>query len=419
MEAVAITGRGALSPLGVGVSRTVIGVLCNEIAIRPAPWRQGDGRAGLWWGTVPGFEPKEWVDGDVLRGTDLFAQFAVAAAQQAVDEAGLVKPDRRRTAVVHGTSMGGMATLLRAQHALDSAGPEAIDRKAIIKFWPNMAAAQIAMRWQLHGPLLTLAGACAASVDAIGTAARLIADGRADTAITGATEGGFAVPDAEADDGFVPANFHSQARYGLETTEQDRLRAVLPFDRCRSGIATGDGSAMVVLENAALARARGATVFGEVVGYASLSDGHHPSSPHPSGRWEAETMRAALDDAEIGPRDVGAVVAHAAGTQKGDAAEIRAINQVFWGRCDPLPVTSVKGHLGHTGAASGAMSLLMALHALTDGVLPNVAGTDDVDPEADFEVVVGTPRALDAEFVQVNAFGLGGQNASMVIRRAR
>jgi 3-oxoacyl-[acyl-carrier-protein] synthase II len=274
------------------------GVLSNEITIRPAPWRQRAGGHGLWWMTVPGFQPKEWVDGDVLRGTDLFTQFAIACAQQALDEAHLTAPHPRRTAVVHGTSMGAMPTLLRAQHAFDSVGAHAIDRKTIIKFWPNMAAAQIAMRWGLHGPLTTLSSACAASIDAIGTAARLIADGRADVAIAGGTEGGFSVPDAEDD--FVPANFLCQAIYGLETPERDRLRAVLPFDRSRSGIATGDGSAMVVIESAEHAAARGADVLAEIVRNLGGRDdarrthgclsrvpgrrrGHRPCDRHPEG----------------------------------------------------------------------------------------------------------------------------------------
>lgn len=412
-----ITGRGAISPLGVGVAETLFGLLANVIAVAPAPWRRrGYEKFGQWWLTVPGFHPKDWVDGDVLRGTDLFAQFAIAAAQQAVDEAGLTFLPIRRTAVVHGTSMGGMPTLLRAQHALDTAGPQAIDRKAVIKFWPNMAAGQIAMRWNLHGPLVTLSSACAASIDAIGTAARMIADGRADVAIAGGTEGGFALP-AEDDNGFSPANFHCFALSGLESTEGDPLRAVLPFDRNRSGIAVGDGSAMFVLESAAHARSRGAKVLGEIAGYASLADGHHPSSPEPTGRWEAEVMREALSDATLRPGDVDAVVAHAAGTRKGDAAEIRAINQVYRRRTEALPVTSLKGHIGHTGAASGAMSVLGALHALTNGVLPNVASTREVDPEVDFDVVTGRPITIDAKVINVNAFGLGGQNASLVIRR--
>ena len=410
-----ITGRGVLSPLGIGVARTVFGLLVNEVAIRPAPWRDGSGKLGRWWLTVPGFQPGDWVDGKVLRGTDLFAQLAIAAAQQAVDESGLTSLPVRRTAVVHGTSMGGMSTLLRAQHALDSAGPEAIDRKSVIKFWPNIAAAQIAMRWNLHGPQVTLCSACAASIDSIGTAARMIADGRADVAIAGGTEGGFELP---ADgSGFVPANFPCFAALGLESTESDQLRAVLPFDRNRSGIAIADGSAMFVLKSAAHARNRGATVFAEIAGYASLADGHHPSAPEPSGSWEAETMCDALGDAGLEPPDVDAIVAHAAGTQKGDAAEIRAINYAYRHRRNTVLVTSLKGHLGHTGAASGAISVLGGLCALTDGVLPNVVGTRDVDPEVGFDVVLDKPRAVDASVVQVNAFGLGGQNASLVIKR--
>ncbi len=418
-DGVVITGRGSVSPLGTDVPSLIIGLLHNQVAVGPAPWADGDSGQRAWWTVVRGFRPSDWMSPQVESGTDLFAQFALAAAEQAVLEAGLATLDPRRTAVVHGTSMGGMRALLKAQHQLERSGPDAIDRKTVIQIWPNMAAAQIAMRFGLHGPQLTVCTACASSIDAIGTAARMIADGRADVAIAGGTEGGFPLASGEADGDFVPANFYCQARFGMESPAADPLRASLPFDRARSGIVTGEGSAIVVLERASLARARGAAILAEVLGYGSLADAYHPSSPEPTGRWEAQAMTDAIDDAGLRPEQVDVLVAHATATPKGDTAEIRAINQVHGGRPRPLLATSLKGHLGHTGASSGAMGVLAGITALTEGVLANTAGTTDVDPEVEFEVVTGTPAPVDAMVAQVNAFGFGGQDSSLVLGRGK
>lgn len=413
MTRVVITGMGVVSPLGEGVDPFRAGLRSNTVAIRPAPWA-GNGTFA-WWAAVEGFDPLAWMDEKVAAGTDLFAQFALAAAEQAVRDAGLAALDPERTAVVHGTSMGGMRALLKAQHQLETEGPAAIDRKTLIQMWPNMAASQVAMRYGLHGPQLTLCTACASSVDALGTAARLLAAGQVDVAIAGGTEGGMPLASGAADGDFVPATFHGQALYGMTSGERDPRRASLPFDTARSGIVNGEGSAFLILEREPHARARGATPLAELAGYASLADGHHPSSPEPNGRWEAAAMRQALADAGTAPAEVDALIAHATATPKGDTAEIRAVNAVFDGA--PLPVLSLKGHIGHTGAASGAMGAIAAITAMHEGWLPNVAGTTDVDPEVEFQVIVGEPLALDADVVQVNAFGFGGQDASMVLRR--
>jgi 3-oxoacyl-[acyl-carrier-protein] synthase II len=415
VDGVVITGTGAVSPLGTGVPRLTQGLLGNEVAVRPAPWAAPDSAA--WWTAVPDFRPLDWMSEQVEAGTDLFAQFALAAAEQAVRQAGLTEFDPRRTAVVHGTSMGGMRALAKGQYQLDMSGPDAIDRKTVIKIWPNMAAAQMAMRYGLHGPQITVCTACASSIDAIGTAARLIAEGRADVAIAGGTEGGFPLASGEPDGDFVPVNFYAQARFAMETGSTDRLRASLPFDVARSGIVTGEGSAMVVLERAAHARARSATPLAEVVGYASLADGFHPSSPDPTGQWEAAAMADAISDAGLTAGQIGALIAHGTATPKGDTAEIRAINAVHGGRPGPLPVTSLKGHLGHTGASAGAMGVIAGVTALTTGAFPNTAGTREVDPEADFLVVTKQPAEVDAAYLQVNAFGFGGQDSSLVLRQ--
>lgn len=414
---VAITGMGTVSPVGLGAAHFHRQLMADACGIRLAPWGERIGGGPAWWATIPDFAAGDWMDARIEDGTDLFAQYALAAAQQAVDQAGLGEIDGLRTGVVHGTSIGGARAVMKAQHLLDRDGPEAVPRKTEIQIYPNMAAAQIAMRFGLHGPSLTVTTACASSLDALGLAARMLAAGQADVIIAGGTEGGLTLAGGGADGDFIPATFYTSTLYGMVGPADDPRRAMLPFDAKRQGIVIGDGSAMLVLERGAHARARGAHIFGYLRGYGSLADAHHPSAPEPSGKWEARAMELALADAGRGAGEVGALIAHATGTPKGDTAEIRAINTVHGDRAVPLPAASIKGHVGHTGAASGAMALITGLLGMAEGRFLHTANTDEPDPEARFDVVTGAPRALDFDVLQVNSFGFGGQNASVVATR--
>jgi 3-oxoacyl-[acyl-carrier-protein] synthase II len=285
----------------------------------------------------------------------------------------------------------------------------------MLRVWSNMAAAQLCVRYGVHGPSLTVTTACASSLDAIGQAARMVASGQVDSALAGGAEGGWPSGRPGIED-FRPVTSVAGRILGMESPVADPARAVLPFDVDRSGIVFGEGAVFAVLESEASVRARGAEPLAWLRGYGSCSDSYHPSSPDPSGRWEARAMELALADAGAGPADVDAVVAHATGTPKGDTAELKALDLVF-GREDLL-VTSVKGHTGHTGASAGAVGVVTAVEALRTGVLSHTAGTTTVDPEAHVDVVVGAPRTADLDTVQVNAFGFGGQNASVVLSRA-
>ncbi len=412
----AITGLGAVSPIGLSADELCDGLRAGRIGIRPAPWADELG-GGLYGAVADGFDPNAWMDDRVVAGTDGFARFAVAACNQAVAHAGLGPDglDPVRTAVVHGTSMGGLFSVARAQWDYDRGGAAAIDPKTQIKIWPNMAAAQICMANGLHGPSITVTTACASSLDALGTAALHLRAGSADIALVGATEGGYTCDPGRSH--FRAAVNVAEESYGMSTGQHDPARAMLPFAADRVGIVSGEGSAFFVLETADHALARGATVLAWLEGYGSLADAHHPSSPEPDGRWEQLVMEQAQAAAGVGPGDIDAVVAHATGTPKGDTAEIRAINRVFTGN-DGLVVTGIKGHTGHTGASSGAMSIMAGIRAMESGRLVNVAGTTVLDPEIAFDVALGEPRPVAIDTFQVNSFGFGGQNASVVIGRA-
>lgn len=415
MRDVAITGLGVISSIGVSADDFHQQLMAGASGIKAAPWKSAIPGHRAWWGTIPGFVPSDWMDEKIEEGTDLFAQYALAAAQQAVKGAGISELDPLRTGVVHGTSMGGMRALMKAQHELDLRGPKAVPRKTEIQVYSNMAASQIAMRYGLHGHCITVTTACASSLDAIGTAAWLIESGKADVVISGGTDGGFSLAGGGVDGDFVPATFYTSSLYGMTAPAEDPRRAMLPFDVKRSGIVVGEGSAILVLERGDHARARGAKIYGYVRGYGNLADAFHPSAPEPSGKWEARAMDLALQDAGMAAGDVDALLAHATGTPKGDTAEIRAINTVHGRRKTPLPVAGIKAHVGHTGASSGAMAVVTGLLGMREDRFTCFANTDDPDPQAQFEVVIGQPKQMKFNTLQVNAFGFGGQNASLVV----
>jgi 3-oxoacyl-[acyl-carrier-protein] synthase II len=416
---IAVTGMGVVSPVGLSVDDFDAALLAGRLGIRPAPWATPEVPA-LFGRVDDAFVATDWMDERVVRGTDGFARFALAAVVQAVADAGLECDgalDPFRTGVVHGTSMGGLFSLGKAQWMFDHRGAEAVDPKTQIKIWCNMAAAQICMHFALHGPSTTITTACASSLDALGTAAMYLQADLADVMLVGATEGGYTC-DSPEEEGFVLATSAAEIAYGMSSGSADPTRAMLPFAADRAGIVSGEGSAFFVLETAEHAAARGARVHAWLTGYASLADAHHPSSPEPNGRWEARVMELAHKSAAVDPTEVDVVVAHATGTPKGDEAEIRALNHVFVDTGnDDVVVTGLKGHTGHTGASSGGMNLIAGVRAMHGGRVTNVAGTAVLDPEIRFDVALHEPRSVDLRVLQVNSFGFGGQNASIVVQR--
>jgi 3-oxoacyl-[acyl-carrier-protein] synthase II len=405
---IAITGRGIVSSIGLSPEVFHANLANNRPKISPPPFPYRPEFDGAWVSNIEDFDATDWMPAQVAGGTDRFQQYAVAAAVQAVRDAGFVEPpDPLRTATIMGTALAGVETIAGSQAGLSERGPEGIARKFHIQAWPNMAAAQIALRWQLHGPLLTIATACASSLDAIGIAARMIASGQADYAIAGG-----------ADASMTELRVLSGGRYGMFKGEADPTKACRPFDQDRTGVVLGEGAGVVFLERLETARARGAQIHGIVRGYASLSDGHHVSTPDPSGAWQAKTMELAIAEARRTPASIDAVMAHGTGTPAGDRSELRAINQVFGTSAQTLRVTSIKGHIGHSAGGAGAMSLIAGLDSMAAGALVPTAGTTTLDPEARFVVPIvrSAPGAIDA--MLVNAFGFGGQNAALVVTAA-
>jgi 3-oxoacyl-[acyl-carrier-protein] synthase II len=411
---VAVTGVGVVSALGVTPAELVDRLIADDLGIQETPWTADDPDQFEFWAPVENFVPPEWMTGK-LDGIDPFARHAGGAVTSALADAGLAELDPLRTAIVVGSAKTGTQTLERAQFDVDRLGREAAGPKLMIMVWPNMAAAQIAMQWQLHGPCLTLSTACASSLDAIGTGARMIASGQVDVALAGGTEGGLA--HGVGDDGFVPASAYSRYRYGMGAAVTSPRRACLPFDVDRAGMVMGEGSGMFVLESAEHALRRGARVHAWVQGWGTSSEAYHPSTPNPSGEWERLAMQLAAAEAGVRPRQIDVLAAHATGTPKGDIAEIAAINAFF---ADASPsVMSIKGTLGHPAGAAGALALVAAIEGMHRGLVVHTGGTTNPEPAIDFALVLGRPQVRDISWIQANAFGFGGQNASLVLSAER
>ena len=407
MKDVVVTGMGVVSSIGSTVDRYWESLTSGRIGIVKASAEDlGADRPGLWAPIDGGFGAEELLDDKVLAGTDRHTQMLMVAAENAREQAGLGELDPLRTALVTGTSMGGLNSVIDAQSAYEDGGAPAVPNKVQIKMWPNMGAAQLAYRWKLHGPQLTLCTACASSADAVGTAARLIESGIADVAVAGGS-----------DAHLKPVVLLSAGGLGAGSAEVDPARGLLPFDKGRSGMVVGEGAGALVLESRRHAQARGARILAAVRGYGSLADSYHPSSPDPSGEWQALTMSNALADAGLERSDIAGIVAHGTGTRIGDAAELRAINRYLGEHAEKVVVASTKGHIGHTSGASAVMSMIAAIESLRTRRFVHNAGTTDPEDEARFRIVTGGPVELGEGAVQVNAFGFGGQNASVLLTR--
>jgi 3-oxoacyl-[acyl-carrier-protein] synthase II len=240
---------------------------------------------------------------------------------------------------------------------------------------------------------MTLVQACATGVDVVGTAAQLVRSGLVDVAIAGGYEATNGFEHGLGED-FVPCMVAATVAYGMAPS-LDVEQPSRPFDKNRTGVVTGEAAAYVIVEAAEHAAARRHQPWARVEGYGSLADGYHPSSPDPTGQWEREVMQVALDDAGITPDDIDAVVAHGTATRKGDDSEIAALNDLFGEREVPIPTTSIKGHMGHPGAASGCLAVITAALAMRAGSLVHTAGTVDVEDSVRFEVVIDKPKPLE------------------------
>jgi 3-oxoacyl-[acyl-carrier-protein] synthase II len=384
---VAVTGIGVVAPAGIGKEAFWSGLLS------PAPngFRQIED-----WDPSPYFDnPKE------ARRSDRVSQFTLAAAAEALEQAGEISADPARRGTFVGTGVGGIGTLEEQIEVRLSKGERRVSPFLVPMMMANAPAATISMRYGWQGPCENTVTACAAGTHAIGNAARMVADGRCDVVMAGGAEAPF-TPTAVAGFGNMTA---------LSNSGDSR-----PFDANRDGFVMAEGAAILVLEAWELAEARGAMILGEVLGSASTADAHHITAPSPGGVGAVTCMQLAMDDAGITPDQVRHINAHGTSTDKNDAAEAEAVAKVF-GTDDSGPlVTSTKGITGHALGAAGALEAVAVLLAMQHGKVPPTAGLTERDPELpSINIVEGGPADWEPGPALSNSFGFGGHNGTLVL----
>lgn len=405
---VVVTGLGAVTPLGNTVAETWEGLKTGKNGIGPITRFDTEKFKAKLAAEVKGFDPKDYMEVNEVLRTDRYAQLAVAAAQQAVEESGVtgqVEPER--FAVLFGTGIGGISTFEAEHTKLLEKGPRRVSPLFVPMMIGNMAAGLIAIRHDCRGSALPAVTACASGSNAIGEAMRLIRHGYADAVITGGAEAAIC-PSAIA--GFV----NMQAL----STATDPEAASLPFDKRRGGFVIGEGAVALVLEEYDHARARGAKIYGEVCGYGSTSDAYHITAPHPDGRGGTQAMVNAMTEAGYSEADVVYVNAHGTGTPMNDAIETRVIKQALGETAARRAyVSSTKSMTGHMLGAAGAIEALACLLALEEGIVPPTIHLEEQDEVCDLNCVPGTAARAALTLALSNSLGFGGHNACLAFRK--
>jgi 3-oxoacyl-[acyl-carrier-protein] synthase II len=407
-----VTGLGAVTPIGNTAKAYWESLLAGVSGVGPITQFDSSGLDVHIAAEVKDFDPTIGMDRKMARRMSRFIHLAMAAATEAVGDAGidfaLYSPDQRdRVAVCVNTGGGGLDQVIEGTAVLATRGPGQVSPFAIPALSGSMAACQVSMKYGATGPVITQVAACASSVIAFIDGMRMIQTGEVDVALVGGSEGSI-VPIAVAALGNMGA---------LSRRNDDPTRASRPFDRDRDGFVFGEGGGIVVLESAEHAMARGAKILCEVIGGGMTADAFHISAPEPTGRGASAAMTKAMRNAGIAPDEVDYIVAHGTSTPLNDVTETRAIKSAFGAHAYKVAISSPKSMVGHLLGAAGVVSGLAAIGAIRDGFMPPTANLQNPDPECDLDYIPNVKRAKKVDTAIINGFGFGGQNAVVVFRR--
>jgi 3-oxoacyl-[acyl-carrier-protein] synthase II len=409
LRRVVVTGMGAVTPIGNDVGTYWEGLSSGRNGVAPITLFDASRHACRFAAEVKGFEPAGWLEPKEAKRWDRFCQFGVVAAKQAVADAGLTIDDgnRHRIGVSIGSGVGGLLMMETQAHVLADRGPDRVSPFCVPMMIPNMATGLAAIALGARGPSSAVATACAAGSNAIGDAFRTIQLGLADAMVCGGAESAI-TPLGVA--GFASAK-------ALSFRNDDPATASRPFDKDRNGFVIGEGAGVLVLESLDHARARGATVLAEVVGYGTTCDAHHITAPSPGGSGGAEAMRLALEDARLDPETVDYVNAHGTSTQANDSNETAAIKSALGAHAQRIPVSSTKSMTGHLLGGSGGIEAVVAVLAIGHNLVPPTINYSTPDPACDLDVVPNQAREHPVNVVLSNSFGFGGHNVCLAFRR--
>ncbi len=403
---VVITGIGAISPLGLDVESTWQSVVNGKSGVAPITRFDASHHETKFAAEVKGFDPEAALGRKDARHMDRFVQFAVVATQQAIADAKLEINDSNRDRIgsIIGTGIGGVGTLVSESETLREKGPRRISPFLIPMILPDTAPGQVAINFGIRGPNLAVTSACATGTNAVGEAYKMIQRGAADVMVCGGAESCII--------GVVMAGFNAMT--ALSTRNDDPQRASRPFDKNRDGFVAGEGSAILILESEAHAKARGARIYAEVLGYGLTNDAYHISAPAENGAGAAKCMKLALDDAGLQPEQIDYLNAHGTSTQLNDKSETAAVKTVFGEAAYNLSISSTKSMHGHLLGAAGAVEAVICVKALQHGIMPPTINYETPDPLCDLDYVPNAARPKPLRTVMSNSFGFGGHNASII-----
>ena len=409
---VVVTGLGVISPLGNTVAATWEAMVAGRSGAGPITRFDPAALSVKFACEVKGFDPGLYLDKKEARRYDLFAQFAMGAAVQAVNDACLDKSwdavNRQRVGVIIGTGTGGIATFEENMRAYIEKGPSRVSPFFVPMFMANVASAVVSMRYGVKGPNYCTVSACATSGHSVGDAFRLIQHDDADVMIAGGSEAAI-----------TPLALASFANMkALSERNDDPRTASRPFDKDRDGFVMGDGAAVVILEELEHARKRGAKIYAEMVGYGMTADAYHITAPSPDGEGAQRAMRLAMEDGGVRPEQVGYINAHGTSTPHGDAAETAAVKAVFGTQAKKLVFGSTKSMTGHLLGAAGALEFAVCTMVVGEGVIPPTINQFTPDPACDLDSAPNKAVKRVVEVALSNSFGFGGHNVTLAVRRA-
>ena len=400
-EKIVVTGMGAVTPVGCGVENYWNNLINGECGIDRIVRFDAESLAVKIAAEVKDFDIEAYMPKKMIHETDAFTQYAFVAAKEALGDG--LPADPERTGIVMGTAMAGVATTAATQEILTNAVHKNVGPRFVPRILGNIAAAQIAISYGIYGPSSTLSTACASGCDAVSMAAMMLLADEADAVLAVGSESIL-----------CPLVIYSLANaHTLSRMNDDPLHACRPFDAARNGFVIGEGGGALVLERESHAKARSAVIYAELAGWANNYDAFHVTQPDPVGKMAARCMQRAMDCAGVTAQQIDHINAHGTGTKQGDSAELTAISQLF-GSARPA-ITSTKGATGHLMGGGGLTESIACIQSIRTGIIPPTLNLDD--PEGDFDYVAGQMRRQRVDTAMTNAFGFGGQNASLIFRK--
>ncbi len=407
---VVVTGLGTINPLGNNVSDTWNNLINGISGIDHISSFETDGLPVTFAGEVKNFDANEYMGKQHARKLDRSGHLSIYAAEEALKDANIDTEQRLGSGVgiVFGTGIGGIATTEQAVRTYDERGASRINPLAITQLMPNSSTGQVAIKFGIEGPSLTITTACAASANALGEAKNMIQNGIVDMVIAGGTESGTTA---------MTIGAFAQIR-ALSTNNENPQKACRPFDKDRDGFVMGEGSTVLVMESEESAINRGVDIYGYVSGYGASTDAHHITAPAEGGRGAVDAMKKALFDAELTPNDIDYINAHGTSTPANDKNETAAIKTVFSEKAYDVNISSTKSMTGHLLGGGGAFESLVSLLTLKNNIIPPTINLNNPDEECDLNYTPNVPLEKDLSTAMSNSFGFGGHNGVLVFKKS-